>query len=189
MQARIDRVLAVGGTRTVLQFHRELGHLMWDKVGMARNDAGLREALARIRVLREEYWQDVRVPGRKDNLNKNLELALRVADYLEFAELVTLDALHRTESCGCHFRDESETPDGEARDPDPSDLDRWCALHEAIEKLPVEEREAFGLAFYHGWTQPQIAELFGVDERTIRRRWRAACRALHNALGGDLPQS
>jgi len=115
VQARIDRVLAVRGTRTVLQFHRELGHLMWDKVGMERNDAGLRAALARVHALRDEFWQNVRVAGRKDNLNKNLEMALRVADYLEFAAVVTFDALQRTESSGCHFREESQTSDGEAR--------------------------------------------------------------------------
>ena len=81
---------------------------------MARNDAGLRRALARIPQLREEFWQNVSVPGPANNLNKNLEYAGRVADYLEFAEVLTLDALQRTESCGGHFREESQTPDGEA---------------------------------------------------------------------------
>ena len=81
---------------------------------MARNDAGLRATLASIPRLREEFWQNVSVPGPKHNLNKNLEYAGRVADYLEFAEVLTLDALHRTESCGGHFREESQTPDGEA---------------------------------------------------------------------------
>ncbi len=113
-QARIDKVLAVNGRRTVTEFHRELGKLMWDHVGMARNEAGLTSALKRIRQLQGEYWEDVRVPGDKNNLNKQLEFALRVADYLEFAEMMTIDALHRTESCGGHFREESQTPDGEA---------------------------------------------------------------------------
>ena len=81
---------------------------------MARNDAGLRRALERIPQLRDEFWQNVSVPGPKNNLNKNLEYAGRVADYLEFAELLALDALHRTESCGGHFREESQTPGGEA---------------------------------------------------------------------------
>ena len=81
---------------------------------MARNEAGLRRTLERIPALREEFWQDVSVPGPKNNLNKNLEYAGRVADYLEFAEVLTLDALHRTESCGGHFREESQTPEGEA---------------------------------------------------------------------------
>ena len=107
-------LLAVGGGKTPRQLHRELGAVLWDDVGMARNDAGLRRALARIPQIREEFWKNVSVPGPKNNLNKNLEYAGRVADHLEFAELLTLDALHRTESCGGHFREESQTPDGEA---------------------------------------------------------------------------
>ncbi|HXW07557.1 MAG TPA: fumarate reductase/succinate dehydrogenase flavoprotein subunit [Vicinamibacterales bacterium] len=114
VQARIDRLLSVKGARTPRQLHRELGALLWNEVGMARNDAGLRNALERIPQLREEFWQNVSVPGPSTNLNKNLEYAGRVADYLEFAEVLTLDALHRTESCGGHFREESQTPDGEA---------------------------------------------------------------------------
>jgi succinate dehydrogenase / fumarate reductase flavoprotein subunit len=114
VQATIDRLLSVKGAKTPRQLHRELGALLWDDVGMARNEAGLKNALARIPQLREEFWQNVSVPGPKNNLNKNLEYAGRVADYLEFAELLTLDALHRTESCGGHFREESQTPDGEA---------------------------------------------------------------------------
>jgi succinate dehydrogenase / fumarate reductase flavoprotein subunit len=115
VQARIDRLLSVQGGKTPRQLHRDLGAVLWDDVGMARNEAGLRKALARIPELREEFWQNVSVPGPKNNLNKNLEYAGRVADYLEFAELLALDALHRTESCGGHFREESQTPDGEAR--------------------------------------------------------------------------
>jgi len=114
VQARLDQLLAVKGTRTPRQLHRDLGGLLWDEVGMARTDAGLRRALARIPQLREEFWQNVSVPGPANNLNKNLEYAGRVADYLEFAEVLTLDALERTESCGGHFREESQTPDGEA---------------------------------------------------------------------------
>jgi succinate dehydrogenase / fumarate reductase flavoprotein subunit len=115
VQARIDRLLSVKGSKTPRQLHRELGRVLWDDVGMSRNDAGLRQALARVPQLREEFWQNVSVPGPRDNLNKNLEYAGRVADYLEFAELLALDALERTESCGAHFREESETPEGEAR--------------------------------------------------------------------------
>jgi succinate dehydrogenase / fumarate reductase flavoprotein subunit len=113
-QARIDKVLAVKGKRTVRQLHRELGHIMWDYVGMARNAAGLKEALGKIRTLRDEFWHDVTVPGDKNNLNPGLDYAGRVADYMEFGELLTLDALHRNESCGGHFREEFQTPDGEA---------------------------------------------------------------------------
>jgi succinate dehydrogenase flavoprotein subunit len=114
VQSRIDRMLSVKGSKTPRQLHRELGAIMWDDVGMARNEAGLKKALGRIPELREEFWQNVSVPGEPNNLNKNLEYAGRVADYLEFAELLALDALHRTESCGGHFREESQTPDGEA---------------------------------------------------------------------------
>jgi succinate dehydrogenase / fumarate reductase flavoprotein subunit len=119
VQSRIDRLLAIKGSKTPRELHRELGAILWDDVGMARNDAGLRSALSRIPLLREEFWRNVSVPGPKNNLNKNLEYAGRVADYLEFAELLALDALERTESCGGHFREESQTPDGEAlRDDD-----------------------------------------------------------------------
>ena len=114
-QARIDRVLSVKGKRTVRQFHRQLGQIMWDYVGMARNERGLREALQNIRTLRDEFWQDVIVPGEKSNLNPMLDYAGRVADYMEFGDLLTVDALHRQESCGGHFREEYQTPDGEAR--------------------------------------------------------------------------
>ncbi len=115
VRANIDRLLSVKGAKTPRQLHRELGAVLWDDVGMARNEAGLRKALARIPELREEFWQNVSVPGPNSTLNKNLEYAGRVADYLEFAELLALDALHRTESCGGHFREESQTPDGEAK--------------------------------------------------------------------------
>jgi succinate dehydrogenase / fumarate reductase flavoprotein subunit len=114
VQSRIDRLLAVKGGKTPRQLHRELGALLWDEVGMARSEQGLRRALTRIPELREEFWQNVSVPGPANNLNKNLEYAGRVADYLEFADVLTLDALQRTESCGGHFREESQTPDGEA---------------------------------------------------------------------------
>ncbi len=114
VQARIDRLLSVKGSKTPRQLHRDLGALLWDEVGMARSDAGLRRALTRIPELRDEFWQNVSVPGPANNLNKNLEYAGRVADYLEFADVLALDALQRTESCGGHFREESQTPDGEA---------------------------------------------------------------------------
>ena len=102
------------GHETPRQLHRRLGQLLWDYVGMERNEKGLTHALSEIPRLRDEFWQNLSVPGDPSNLNKNLEYAGRVADYLEFAETLTLDALQRTESCGCHFREESQTPDGEA---------------------------------------------------------------------------
>jgi succinate dehydrogenase / fumarate reductase, flavoprotein subunit len=114
-QDQITRLLAVKGNQTIRSFHRRLGHIMWDHAGMARNDAGLRKALDEIPKLREEFWSTVSVPGDPNNLNQSLEHAGRVADYLEFGELLVRDALHRTESCGGHFREESQTPDGEAQ--------------------------------------------------------------------------
>jgi succinate dehydrogenase / fumarate reductase, flavoprotein subunit len=112
--ARTEKLLAINGERSVDSFHRELGLLLWDKCGMARNAAGLREALARIPAMREEFWRDVRVPGDGEEFNQSLERAGRVADFLEFAELMCIDALTRDESCGGHFREEHQTPDGEA---------------------------------------------------------------------------
>ena len=119
---RTRRLLGVNGRRTVDSFHRELGKLMWDNCGMARTAGGLTTNLERIPALREEFWQDVKVPGSGAELNQSLEKAGRVADFLEFAELLCRDALHREESCGGHFRTEYQTPDGEAL----RDDDRFC---------------------------------------------------------------
>jgi succinate dehydrogenase / fumarate reductase flavoprotein subunit len=110
---RIRTLLAINGDKTVLDFHRALGRVMWDQVGMARNEAGLQDALQKVRSLRAEFWQNVKVVGREDDLNKGLEFGLRVADYLEFADMLIVDALHRTESCGSHLREESQTEEGE----------------------------------------------------------------------------
>jgi succinate dehydrogenase / fumarate reductase flavoprotein subunit len=115
VQSRINRLLSIKGSRTAKEFHRDLGAILWDYVGMARNEAGLKKALAEIPKLREAFWKDVVVPGTPNNLNQNLEYAGRVADYLEFAELLALDALHRSESAGGHFREESQTEEGEAK--------------------------------------------------------------------------
>ena len=114
VQQRINTLLSVKGNRGIREIHRELGRIMWDDVGMARNEESLTRALNQIPTLREEFWHSVSVPGSQDNLNQSLEYAGRVADYLEFAELLALDALERRESCGGHFREESQTPDGEA---------------------------------------------------------------------------
>jgi succinate dehydrogenase / fumarate reductase flavoprotein subunit len=115
VRARIERLLGVGGSRTVDSFHRELGQVMWDYCGMARNEAGLHKALERIPELEAEFWQNVTVVGQNEDLNQTLEKAGRVADFFELARLMCIDALHRRESCGGHFREEFQTPDGEAR--------------------------------------------------------------------------
>jgi succinate dehydrogenase / fumarate reductase flavoprotein subunit len=114
VRARVQKLLDVNGSRSVDSFHRELGLMLWDKCGMARNAARLREALAQIPEIREKFWSDVRVPGDGLDYNQSLERAGRVADFLEFAELMCTDALTRDESCGGHFREEHQTPDGEA---------------------------------------------------------------------------
>jgi len=114
VRTRTQRLLAIRGKRSPTSFHRELGKLMWDKCGMARNEAGLKEALAAIPALREEFWRDLIVPGSGEELNQALEHAGRVADFLELGELTCLDALERRESCGGHFREEYQTEDGEA---------------------------------------------------------------------------
>ncbi len=115
VEARTKKFLSINGTRSVDSFHRELGKIMWDKCGMARDAAGLKQALQEIPRLREEFWRDVKVLGTGDGINQSLEKAGRVADFLEFGELMCLDALHREESCGGHFRTEHQTEDGEAK--------------------------------------------------------------------------
>jgi succinate dehydrogenase / fumarate reductase flavoprotein subunit len=112
---RLKRLVGVNGKRTPQSFHQELGKILWDKCGMARNEAGLQEALELIPALREQFWRDVQVPGQGEDFNMALEYAGRVADFLEFGELMCRDALQRRESCGGHFREEFQTPDGEAR--------------------------------------------------------------------------
>jgi succinate dehydrogenase / fumarate reductase, flavoprotein subunit len=122
VEEQTRRLLAIKGRRTVTQFHRELGKLMWEHCGMARNKRGLEAALQRIPELREEFWKDVNVPGSARELNQALEMAGRVADFLELGELMCLDALEREESCGAHFREEYQTSEGEAL----RDDERFC---------------------------------------------------------------
>jgi len=115
VRTKIDRLIAVKGKKTPREIHRTLGKLLWDKVGMGRNDAGLEEALSRIPSLREEFWATVSVPSTGSEMSQILEYAGRVADYLELGEVIALDALERRESCGGHFREEYQTPDNEAQ--------------------------------------------------------------------------
>lgn len=115
VQKDIDTLMNIKGTKSVDHFHKALGKIMWDKCGMARNEQGLKEAIAEIQQLRAEFWKDVRVPGTANEFNPELEKAGRVADFLELGELMCVDALNRRESCGGHFREESQTPDGEAK--------------------------------------------------------------------------
>ena len=111
---RLGKLMSIKGKQTASSFHKRLGKIMWDYVGMTRNEAGLNKALEMIRDLKEEFWKDLIIPGTADELNMELEKAGRVADYFELAQLLIADALNRKESCGAHFREEYQTPDGEA---------------------------------------------------------------------------
>jgi succinate dehydrogenase / fumarate reductase flavoprotein subunit len=112
---KVDFFLTNKGTHSVDHFHKQLGNIMWNKVGMGRTAQGLQEAIKEIEEVRKDFWQNVRVPGDADNLNPELEKAFRVADFLELGQLMAIDALNRNESCGGHFREEYSTPDGEAQ--------------------------------------------------------------------------
>ena len=114
VKAHVEKLMNVKGSRSVDSIHKQLGHIMWENVGMARNEAGLKKAITEISALRKEFWKEVKVPGDAMSLNPELEKANRVADFLELGELMARDALHREESCGGHFREEHQTPEGEA---------------------------------------------------------------------------
>lgn len=141
VRALNNKLLGIKGKRTVTSFHRELGKLLWEKCGMARNEAGLKEALQRIPALREEFWKNVNVTGESGSLNQNLEYAGRVADFMEFGELLCLDALERRESCGGHFRTEFQTPDGEAQRDDEHFAYAAAWQYQGPDKAPVMHKE------------------------------------------------
>ncbi|MEV0427410.1 fumarate reductase/succinate dehydrogenase flavoprotein subunit [Micromonospora sp. NPDC050495] len=147
VEQRIQKLLAINGDRTVDSFHRELGQIMWEHCGMERSEAGLRKAIDEIRTLRDEFWQRVRVPGEGEGLNQSLEKAGRVADFFELAELMCIDALHREESCGGHFRAEHQTPDGEAQRDD--DRFAYVAAWEYTGDQPVLHKEDLTFEYVH----------------------------------------
>jgi succinate dehydrogenase / fumarate reductase flavoprotein subunit len=147
VRSQTSRLLGIQGSRTVDSFHKELGKIMWDKCGMTRDKKGLEEALVKIPKIREEFWQNVRVLGENESLNQSLERAGRVADFLEFGELMCQDALHREESCGGHFRSEYQTEDGEAKRND----DAFCYAgvweHKGEGKKAVLHKENLSFEF------------------------------------------
>ncbi|WP_320065399.1 fumarate reductase/succinate dehydrogenase flavoprotein subunit [Micromonospora sp. RTGN7] len=149
VEDRLRRLLEVNGDRTVDSFHRELGQIMWEHCGMERSEVGLRKAIDGIRALREEFWRRVRVPGDGEGLNQSLEKAGRVADFFELAELMCVDALHREESCGGHFRAEHQTPDGEAQ----RDDDRFAYVaaweHTSADEPAVLHKEDLTFEYVH----------------------------------------
>ena len=147
------RLLGINGKRTVTSFHRQLGKLMWDKCGMARNEAGLKELLRTIPALREEFWKNVKVTGEGAALNQDLEAAGRVADFMEFAELLVRDALLRNESCGGHFREEFQTPDGEAKRDDANFAFVAAWEYQGEGKEPAMHRESLHYEEVHMTTR------------------------------------
>jgi succinate dehydrogenase / fumarate reductase flavoprotein subunit len=140
-QKHLDKLMGIQGKQTVDSFHKKLGHIMWDKVGMSRNEKHLKEAISEIQTLRKEFWNDVRIPGDQKSFNPELEKANRVADFLELGELMARDALERKESCGGHFREESQTEENEAK----RDDEQFC--HGAVweftgdDQTPTRHRE------------------------------------------------
>jgi succinate dehydrogenase / fumarate reductase flavoprotein subunit len=142
---RVKHLLGINGKRTVDSIHQELGKLMWDNCGLVRNEQGLRSALIKILEIRDEFWHHLRILGSDDQLNQTLEKAGRVADFLELAELMCLDALERKESCGCHFREEFQTPNGEAQrdDEDFCNVFAWEYAGNQNEPLLHKERLKF----------------------------------------------
>jgi succinate dehydrogenase / fumarate reductase flavoprotein subunit len=141
VEERIKRLLSVRGKRSALSFHRELGKLMWDNCGMARSEASLKKALNEIPAIREAFWRDVSVPGGEEEMNQSLEYAGRVADFLEFAELLAHDALQRDESCGAHFRVEHQTAEGEAQRNDEHYAYVSAWEYQGVDKPPVLHKE------------------------------------------------
>jgi succinate dehydrogenase / fumarate reductase flavoprotein subunit len=141
VKTKTEKLLAIEGEKTVIEFHRQLGKLVWDYVGMSRNREGLEYVIGAIASLRQEYWQNVKVAGDSDNLNKNLEFAGRVADFLELGELMARDALQREESCGGHFREEYQTPEGEAQRDDENFAYVAAWQYRGDEQTPLMHKE------------------------------------------------
>ncbi len=144
---RIQRLMNIKGKRSVDSFHKELGHIMWNNVGMGRNAAGLKEAIDKLKALKKEFWTNVRVPGSANDLNTELEKALRLADFLEIGALMAHDAYDRAESCGGHFREEHQTPDGEALRHDEEFSYVSCWEYQGDDKDPVMLKEALDYEF------------------------------------------
>ena len=147
IQDRINRLMNIKGKRSVDSLHKELGHIMWDHVGMARNAEGLKEAIEMLKKLKKEFWSNVRIPGRGDDLNLELEKALRLADFIEIGELMAHDSYDRAESCGGHFREEHQTSEGEAMRHDEEFSYVSCWEYQGEDKDPVMLKEPLDYEF------------------------------------------
>jgi len=141
LQAQIKKLLSIKGKKTAVEYHRDVGKLIWDNVGMSRTKKSCEETIQKLRALRAEFWENVNVPGTHDNLNQALERAGRVADFLEFGELLARDALTREESCGGHFREEYQYPDGEALRNDEQYAHVAAWEYQGPEKEPTRHQE------------------------------------------------
>ena len=138
---KIKKLLNIKGKRTPVELHRDLGKILWEHVGMARNEEGLTSAIEKIKKLREEFWENVTVPGDDKQYNQTLEKALRVADFMEIGELMARDALERRESCGGHFREESKTDEGEAKRDDENFAHAAGWEYQGDDKTPIRNIE------------------------------------------------
>ncbi len=146
---RVKKLLSIKGKRTVDSFHRELGKIIWDYCGMARNEKGLKEAIAKVRALKKEFWENVNVLGSDGELNQSLEKAGRVADFIELGELMCIDALDRKESCGGHFREEYQTPEGEAQRDDENYAYAAAWEYAGEGKEPILNKEKLTFEYVH----------------------------------------
>jgi len=147
VKARIEKLFSIKGKKTVDELHKELGHIMWDLVGMARNEKGLEQAVERIKALREEFWKNVYVPGTNNSFNPEIEKALRLADFLEMGEVMAYDAYNRNESCGGHFREEFQTEEGEAKRNDEEYTYVACWEYTGEGQKPVLNKEPLNFEF------------------------------------------
>ncbi len=147
IEERISKLMHINGKHSVDYFHKKLGHIMWEYVGMSRSAEGLKFALKEIKALKKEFWTDVRIPGTEETVNPELEKALRLADFFEIGELIALDALHREESCGGHFRSEYQTPDGEALRNDEEFSFVSCWEYQGEDKEPILHKEPLNYQF------------------------------------------
>ena len=149
VKEKIQKLLSIQGKQSVDDIHKKLGHIMWENVGMARTKESLEKAIAEIRALRAEFWKDVKVVGKADDFNVELEKAIRLADYLELGELMALDALNREESCGGHFRSEHQTEEGEAKRDDEKFVYAAVWEYKGMDQEPELTKEPLNFEFVH----------------------------------------
>jgi succinate dehydrogenase / fumarate reductase flavoprotein subunit len=147
VQTKIDHLMKIQGQKTAAEFHRDLGRIMWDQVGMSRSRQGLNDALESLHRLKEEFWNNLKITGKSQDLNAELERAGRVADFLELGELMARDALEREESCGGHFREEHQTPENEAKRNDEQFCHVACWEFGGEGKIPQRHQEQLSFEY------------------------------------------